>query len=112
MSNLRCKVGDLAVVVAAPYTPELVGRFVIVDRVPNPIERIGGHKWDTRNYGPVWVIRGAAGGTLPMRLKSGAFYQATERVLLDSCLRPIRPNDGEDESLSWSRPIAKETETA
>lgn len=31
-----------------------------------------------------------------------------ERVFADNCLRPIRPNEGEDESLSWVRPRVEE----
>lgn len=113
MSGPRCKPGDLAVVVSAPATPELIGRFVVVDRSAKVGEWIGGCTWDLNPaYGHAWVIKSAAGGTLQYRTRSGVTVQADERVLVDSCLRPIRPNEGEDESLSWARPRVDELATS
>jgi hypothetical protein len=103
MSGLRCKPGDLAVVVGPCETPGLLGRFVIVNRFANPDE------YSAMTSGPTWWIRSAThDGLLPTMYASGRLGLVKERPLLDACLRPIRPNDGEDESLSWSKPLRRE----
>lgn len=106
----RCKPGDLAVVVAAPYTREMLGRFVIVERQAVHGEILDGFPIAIgAAAGVVWVVRSAVSGTkMPVTLLNGAVGYALERGFRDSFLRPIRPNEGEDESLSWSRPRVEE----
>lgn len=102
MSQLRCRPRDLAVVVGPGVeTPGLLGRFVVVDRAARTGERT-----DLLIYsGPgiaAWVCRpAAAGATLPIRHQGGVL-EMRERVITDHILRPIRPSDGEDETLQWA----------
>ena len=71
--SLRCKVGDLALVVRTISADEWVGRIVKVV-APYP-------------YDAGWF-------TEPAPMGSIGFY--------DAHLRPIRDNDGEDETLTWA----------
>ena len=71
MSGLRCRVGDLAVVVRAPAHPMLIGRIVRVIRLSPDFS------WPVWESDPVLISRGI-------------------RVLPnDECLRPIRPDTDE-----------------
>jgi hypothetical protein len=72
---MRCKVGDLAVVVQAARRPAWVGRIV---RVLHPFPPDGDL--------PSWV-------TNPMPDGFIAIY--------DSSLKPLRDEGGEDETLTW-----------
>lgn len=101
MSAPRCQPGDLAVVVRSK-TPGLLGRFVIIDRparngdmlYPRVELEIGPgdpHGW--------WIRPVRAGDKLPWVTPWGEQVLLDERVYLDDCLRPIRPDEGEDEML-------------
>jgi hypothetical protein len=107
---MNCRPGDLAVVVRAEQTPTMTGRFVIVDRLAVPGEVIDGVRWiPSKDYGSCWVIRPAAGGsTLPFVTTQRGVVQVAARPFWDCGLRPIRPNEGEDESMSWARPRIEE----
>jgi hypothetical protein len=78
---MNCKPGDLAVVVAAD-NPENIGRIVLVlgqaHRPGTWVIRYHGHPGVTA-VGPCW-----------------------EPWTYDYELRPIRDNDGEDETLTWA----------
>lgn len=104
---MNCRPGDLAVVVRAD-TPGLTGRFVIVDRaIPND-GRFGKGLIATGPE-PGWICRPAAKGqTLPALNEVDHVLQLPERPIADCILRPIRPNEGEDESLSWAKPRVEE----
>lgn len=104
MTTLRCKAGDLAIIVGAGKVPENVGRFVIVDR-----RAIAG-KDVHPSCGDIaaWVVRSACGDNLMVMLINGSTEMRHEVPVADYDLRPIRPNEGEDESLSWSRPVVTE----
>lgn len=109
MSAPRCKPGDLAVVVRAKTTPEMIGRFVVVDRRFVNGEPVSGFLVD-EDERHAWVIRASVSGQLlPWRSGDGSLDMVKERIFADSCMRPIRPNDGEDESLSWSQPRVTES---
>lgn len=107
---MNCKPGDLAVVVRAEETPTLTGRFVITDRLAVPGEVIGGMRWvPPQDHVPCWIIRSAAGGgSLPVNTDRLEVVQVAARAFWDLGLRPIRPNEGEDESLSWAKPRVEE----
>lgn len=111
MSAPRCKPGDLAIVTRAFSTPEMLGRIVIVDRLYKSGDDCGGKVWDSEALGRLglcWVVRPASGGSLPARSAFGHYFELPERPYPDFALRPIRPDEGEDESLSWSRPRVEE----
>jgi hypothetical protein len=102
---MRCRPGDLAVVVGPGVeTPGLLGRFVIVEEVwPSEGGVLHGVLHDP--YLPLtWVCRSAvSGGLLPVVLDDfTTVVHVPRRAIADAILRPIRPNEGEDESLSWA----------
>lgn len=111
MTAPRCRPGDLAVVVNAQVTPELLHRFVIVEREMVDGEEVlpGVH---VLPGGPLtWWCRSATeGALLPWNLVSNddqarvASLDVIRRPICDQYLRPIRPEDGEDESLAWAAP--------
>ena len=83
--KLNCKPGDLAVIVRAQTLKQNIGAIVCV------VEFLGGPE-------NVWRVK-----TLhPMQRRDGKIVQTGGfgRVR-DFSLRPIRDNDGEDETLQW-----------
>jgi len=113
MTALRCKPGDLAVVVGPGVeTPGLLGRFVVVERQDHPgMEFMPGKVASAIDDRTAWICRSATDGELlPAMRDDGEVHQLPHRPIADSILRPIRPNDGEDESLSWARPRVEELE--
>lgn len=80
---LRCKPGDLCVIVRTRF-PELLGRFIRVTK-PAPALACGQ---------PAWFYEGE-----PMVAKSGFVVHAAE----DCCLKPIRDpgNGATDQTLTW-----------
>lgn len=100
---MRCRPGDLAVVVRA-LTPGMLHRFVIVERLMVQGEELEDGTpviWDGN---PTWIIRSAVNGQkLPSLKLTGELNFLSRRAFDDACLRPIRPNDGEDETLSRER---------
>lgn len=110
MMALRCKPGDLAVVVYAPITPEMIGKFVLVERLAVDGEKcLDGPGVYVLGGDASWIIVSATnGGLLPTRTVGGRILYLKVRSMADICLRPIRPNEGEDETLSYSRPRVEE----
>jgi hypothetical protein len=110
MTALRCKPGDLAVVVGpGVQTPGLLNRFVIVEELAPDADFILDGLYYARDGVVSWVVRAASSeGTLPVLSGPGEVTSRKRRPIADSILRPIRPNDGEDESLSWARPRTDE----
>ncbi len=91
---MNCKPGDLAIVVRARHTPEMLGRIVTVVRSPVPGELFktdsGCICWSSACSG-LWVVS----SNHPMHWKSvdGNNHLALERVFCDEALRPINPGD-------------------
>lgn len=101
---MRCRPGDLAVVVGpGVVTTGLLGRFVIVERlVAIGEEIVPGHYADA-DFGDAWWCRAASSdGKLPFGVDPWTI-EVLRRPVCDSILRPIRPNEGEDETLSRAR---------
>ncbi len=95
MSAPRCNPGDLAVIVRAIVLPEMLGRFVIVEKsMP-----IGAFHPDGYDGGVVWLVRCAAGGKMQAISAQGRMLLVDRRPIRDCNLRPIRPDAGEDEML-------------
>lgn len=84
--KLNCKPGDLAVIVGADSLKENIGGLVEV------IE------WVVGRSEPTWRVK-----TLQkLRRRDGFFVEAgSYGKCRDSRLRPLRDNDGEDETLQW-----------
>lgn len=108
MTAPRCRPGDLAVVVGPCLAlPELLGRFVIIDRSAREGAPVGDGKkvFLDGAVGPCWIIRSACDGQLlPCLDGSHRVSLVTERPIDDCKLRPIRPDAGDDETLAWARP--------
>jgi len=85
---MNCKQGDLAIVIAAVWDMSTIGRVVTcIQHVPKGFET----KEQRAAGNDVWLVS-----------------DGREKWLHgDSRLRPIRDNDGEDETLQWA-PVPKE----
>jgi hypothetical protein len=94
----RCKPGDLAVVVGAQFSLMNIGRLVIVE-APFNGGFVDGYHYGSRGDGD-WIIR-AVGSPLVVVGYDGVASKTTRHVANDRFLRPIRPGEGEDETLSW-----------
>lgn len=92
---MNCKKGDLAVVVRSDDSPEHVGLIVRVVSGPEHFDfGVGYPKL-------LWRIESST----PMRVRDPRFgreWSARTALHPDAWLRPIRDNDGEDETLTWA----------
>jgi hypothetical protein len=87
---MNCKQGDLAIVIGARSFKHQIGRVVTcVRHVPYGF-RLG--MWKAVDY-DVWIVSDSR----------------EEWLHSDARLRPIRDNDGEDETLQWAPVPTKET---
>lgn len=87
---MNCKPGDLAVVVRAPNGAEIrVGSIVRVVEFDGWCFFIDTGAWAQ----DVWRVEFNGSEFSPLGFEWG---------IPDSDLRPIRPNDGEDETLQWA----------
>ena len=83
--KLNCKQGDLAVIVRSTVNPQTVGMIVqCVKYKPSPIA------------GPAWEID----RSVAPHVQIGMFIHAADWIR-DANLRPLRDNDGTDETLTW-----------
>lgn len=91
---LRCKVGDLCVIVSDDFQ-ENIGKFVTVVERANPADFFDydGEEWICK---PVSPIRAWADGEMPK-----TNFSIEDAAMKDSDLRPIRDQPGADETLSW-----------
>lgn len=91
---MNCKPGDLAIVVRARQTPEMLGRIVTVVRLAVPGEHFktdrGNMQW-TGHSTQVWVVK--SDRPMPWYGDKGTLHFATERIFHDGGLRPINPGD-------------------
>lgn len=74
---MNCEQGDLAIIVRSEVAPEFIGRIV----------RLGGPV--TMLEIPCWFIDGPP--------PAGHFW-----CVADRCVRPIRDQPGDDETLAWA----------
>jgi hypothetical protein len=87
--TMNVKPGDLAIVVSAPRTPEMIGRIVKVERAA-----IDGEFFSDVRYcsdgAAAWVCSvDARSGPLPSRTKNGVLLWLRTRAIADRLLRPI-----------------------
>jgi hypothetical protein len=83
---MNCKPGDLAYVIRAVVTPEMVGAVVSVLRSAVHMETVDGIRYEVTE--PGWVVE-SAGSSLPVRSNDGILRIVKRRVVMDRLLRPI-----------------------
>ena len=88
---MNCREGDLAVVVGGERTRRNVGRVVRVIALAGP-----------EDFDPLVPRDRCWRVDTPMRWDSLLFGSVMCPVAPDEYLRPIRDNDGEDETLAWA----------
>jgi hypothetical protein len=93
---MNCKQGDLAVIVRSRAGNE--GRFVTCLRLASKDELARAGYWLHIDK-PCWILDAA------INVTGGG----QESIGLDEWMRPIRDNDGEDETLQWAPVPTKET---
>jgi hypothetical protein len=90
---MNCKPGDVAIIVRGAKRD--LGRMVLV---------VG----PARRPDSDWTIRCVAGRPLIAKDHNGQRRPAVEPCAMDYQLRPLRDNDGEDETFTWAgRPLEK-----
>lgn len=102
--KLNCKPGDLAVIIREGRgRDDLCGRIVEVikaaskDRFELPDGFMQGPSEDSR---PRWVCRFP--NKVRVDIDIGGSRMAEYATAPDSALRPIRPEEGDDETLTWA----------
>lgn len=90
---MNCKPGDLALVIRARETPEMLGRIVTVARAPMPNEifKTDKGRLKSSNTSGVWVV--TSNYPMPWNSHKSGRHFAKERLFNDECLRPINPGD-------------------
>ena len=83
--KLNCRQGDLAVIVKSIYRPECIGSIVRCVQFKPSSDGVPSWIVD-RELGPAIVVGGF--------LRPGTWWS-------DALLRPLRDNDGTDETLTW-----------
>jgi hypothetical protein len=91
--NTRCKPGDLAIVIRALETPEMLGRIVKVERLAvagEVFSSVCGRSFCTPSVSEsvLWVVSSNRAMPAPIPQK-GCTLMAYERIFKDVCLRPI-----------------------
>lgn len=82
---MNCKEGDLCVIVRVPHRAYsgALGRFVVAERLT------------IKDGTPVWVL------SEPFKFSHPWFGVCTVTGVDDADMRPIRGQEGQDETLSW-----------
>lgn len=109
---MNCKPGDLAVVIYAETTPELIGKIVTVIRSAIIGEQLEhGILFRPHREIPAWICEGYQ---IPNRASNGILYLVRRRPIGDEYLRPIRPDESPEQSIEAMRDLMqtkKEKET-
>lgn len=82
--------------------PAMAGQLVNVDRLVAVGEEYFPGIRHLSDDAPMWWIRPANGQRLSWQLGQGVVLEVLERPMLDRLLRPIRPDEGVDETLTWA----------
>lgn len=99
--TLRCKPGDLAIIIGATVTPQLLGHIV---EVVGPWTRL----CNRSSGGFIWEIKYPDGRLITTPLGGDRIEMWKSRPFLDLLLLPIRPSEGQDETLQWAPVPEKE----
>lgn len=86
---MNCKQGDLAVIVHSNAGNE--GKFVTCVRLASD-EEVARAGYSVRSGEPCWIL------DAELKLTNNS----KEKIGIDKWMRPIRDNDGEDETLQWA----------
>ncbi len=90
---MNCKPGDLAIIVSARSTPEMIGMIVEILRpYVNGDTLSDGVRVKSKSESIAWWVR-SKGSKLPTRMASGNLKFYNERVVQDFLLKPIRGNE-------------------
>ena len=86
---MNCKPGDLAIIIGAVLTPEMIGCVVecVHLTVPGEVLKCNALALPLRLDGPAWLVRGT--GLIPNRSTSGRLEFLPERFVSDKYLRPV-----------------------
>ena len=104
---MRCRAGDLAVILRSDAA-ENVGRFVTCVSLLPLTERQGiagfidpeGRLYPALQFsGSVWLVETCGGDLTVIDLMTQRKYPTQAVIVADNDLRPIRDNDGVDETL-------------
>lgn len=100
---LNCKPGDLAIIVGARYSHELLGHIVeVVGPWVNKINKAkSSFAWEVRYPDGRLILASFNFGEVKRLMPS--------RAVSDEFLRPLRDNPGQDETLQWAPVPHKET---
>lgn len=102
----NCKPGDLAIIIKSKRARNL-GRIVhVIEAVTTPTVNIGGEPYSVSS--PVGEILWRIAEPIPL-VKNSTGEVVHAPYCRDSVLRPIRDNDGTDETLLWA-PVPKKDE--
>lgn len=99
---MNCRPGEIARIIRLPHAPELEGRLVEVLRSADSSEVI-----HLSRFGHAWMVKALCRLTVDVTTGTGQRYRSTvppgqELAAPDAWLRPIRPGEGEDETLAWA----------
>lgn len=102
--KLNCKPGDLAVIVRnSPVADGVLGMIVeVLSAAPNEIFKLpcGFFNSASTPGDPSWVCKFQ--NPITVKLESGEFRRAVYASVRDAGLRPLRPGEGDDETLTWA----------
>ena len=94
---MNCKPGDLAVVIGGAFSPQNIGAIVkVIKLLPNG-GVLDGKAWFPTSSCPTWLVESCG-----KKLTWGHHKPSLRRAYSDRCLRPIRDQDGDDETLTWA----------
>ena len=85
---MNCKPGDLAIIVDGGSYPEVIGKIIKCESLDEP----------SMLHGPMWFT-------------DGSIFSRKGKItaIADKCLKPLRDNPGQDETLNWLPVPTKET---
>lgn len=100
---MNCKPGDLAIIIGASRTPELIGYIVEVVSLAYDREAYETNKGvaalDAGGEPQLWRVRGTR--PLPWRIRDGSLAYAVEVPVRDVCLRPLNGIPVDEETGNW-----------
>ena len=103
MSRLNCRPGDLAIIIRPTRTgPQLLGMIVrVLHAAPAQDFRLPDGFMQLSGLPDYWVIELPRVIEVPMMGWIKSHRPSRYGIAPDNCLRPIRDNDGADETLTW-----------
>lgn len=97
---MNCKPGDIARIIYIAHLPKAEGHLVEVLRTEKLFGQEHVPSWACKTLSPLPCM--AADRPGPANRYSYLAPAGIECVIPDAYLRPIRPGEGDDETLSWA----------